>query len=80
MKKDGAITKTVEERRDRLAEWIQTCFQITPNDELPSIMHLNENTWKTIQDTKCDANNEETTGLSSQTPREHYATIHHYNI
>jgi len=29
-KKDGAATKTIEERQERWTEWIKECFQTTP--------------------------------------------------
>jgi len=37
---DGAATKTIEERQQRWAVWIRTCFQTTPGNEIPDIMYI----------------------------------------
>ena len=45
-KQDGAITKTIEDRQERWIEWIQTCFQTTPEQEIPEISYITEKSEK----------------------------------
>jgi len=49
LKDNRELTKTIEERQERWAEWIQTCFQTTPGKEKPEIMHITEEIWQNIK-------------------------------
>ena len=44
-KKDGTTTGAIEERQARWAEWIQTCFQTPPGQEIPKPLYIPEETW-----------------------------------
>ena len=41
-KKDGTITKTIEERQERWAGWIETCFRTPSENEEPIALYIKD--------------------------------------
>lgn len=48
-KENGTLTNNTQEELQRWEEWIRECFYNTPEQLIPTITHIKEETWNKIE-------------------------------